>query len=83
MSKVKKDGSVWIYLNGSSFTVGDLREFVSELDTLRVPNDLPLEDCTVCFHYHDDVEYILDGESSPMSDRHDILLPLVFKNENT
>jgi hypothetical protein len=83
MAKVTKDASFWIVLNGPNPTVGDLRELMLELDALRVPDHSPLEDCIVSFNYHGDVEYILDAESSPMSDKYDILLPLVFKDENT
>jgi hypothetical protein len=83
MSKVKKDASLWIILQSREASVGDLREFVEELNKLGFPNWFPLEDCVLSINYANNIEFILDGELSPMIEKYDILLPLVFENEDT
>lgn len=81
MSKVFKESVVWYSLEGSKNTVGDLREFVKEMDLLSVPDEYALDDCIVTFSYKGDVQLILDGESKPYIDKCDVLVTLNFSKE--
>lgn len=81
MAKHTKDASIWYILDGRNNTVGDLREFIEEINLLGVPDNYKLEDCIVTFHYQGDVELIIDGEYAPYVDKYDILVKLDFNNE--
>lgn len=82
MSKIVKEASIWYILDGRHNTVGDLREFVKEMDSLLVPDEYTLEDCTITFHYSGEIELIMDGECAPYVEKYDILVNMDFNKKD-
>jgi hypothetical protein len=83
MGKFVKDCSLWFILEGGKNTVGDLRNFVSELNKIKVPDDYELMDCVVTFCYQGEPELILDGESMPYDEKYNILLELSYDKKES
>lgn len=68
-------------LSGDSCTFSELKAFVSDLEKLNVPDSQKIR-CNVHFEYKaygDNVDFIVDGESSPWANRHDIIVTVDFE----
>lgn len=82
MSRILTESAVWYSLESSKNTVGDLREFVKEMNKLLVPDEYVLDDCIVTFSYNGNFELIADGECAPYVDKYNILVGLDFDKKD-
>ena len=71
---VESSALVTVYLSMSRTTVRDVRDWLAEVDRLRIPDDTEMDDCLLGVCYRSDIVDTIHGESELGVEGVDILV---------